>query len=169
MPKWTLPHESLSTGKPSRERAYEDRLTTNQHLIIGEDTTLKCLKMATRATRRRLAILTLSACGFVLLMAMPWAGAFVRQAAPASTPTQTYEGMITDTHCGAKHDPSIARSATDCVRVCVHGGAQFALVSGENLYILHGDPAVLKRLAGERARVFGTLKGKTITVASAAS
>jgi hypothetical protein len=103
-------------------------------------------------------------------MAMPgnlsrsFAGPKSGDATAASLSQRTYEGMITDTHY-----PSIARSASDCVRVCVHGGAQFALVSGENLYILHGDPAVLKRLAGERARVFGTLKGKTITVASAAS
>ena len=87
---------------------------------------------------------------------------------PIRSPTD-YEGMITDTHCGAKHDPSIARSATDCVRACVHGGAQFALVFGDRTYILRGDPAVFKRLAGERARVAGTLNGNTITVSSAAS
>jgi hypothetical protein len=92
-----------------------------------------------------------------------------RQGGAASGPQQTYEGMITDTHCGAKHDPSIARSATDCVRACVHGGAQFALVFGDRTYILRGDPAVFKRLAGERARVAGTLNGNTITVSSTAS
>ena len=77
--------------------------------------------------------------------------------------------MIKDMHCGAKHDPSIAKSATNCVRVCVHGGAQFALVVDDKTYILHGDPAVLKKVAGERARIVGTLNGNTIAVSSTTS
>ena len=80
---------------------------------------------------------------------------------------RTYEGMITDTYCGARHDAGINRAAGDCVRICVHSGNSFALLSGEKIYILKGDPVTLKTIAGMRARVSGTLDGNTITVSSA--
>jgi uncharacterized low-complexity protein len=35
------------------------------------------------------------------------------QSRPSST-ARTYEGMITDSHCGAKHSAAIGRTATDC-------------------------------------------------------
>jgi hypothetical protein len=82
---------------------------------------------------------------------------------------QTYEGMITDTHCGAKHSADISRTASDCTRVCVHAGERFALVDGDKMYILEGDPGALKRAAGERVKVTGRLNGDTISVASVAS
>ena len=86
----------------------------------------------------------------------------------ASPPAQlTYEGMITDTYCGAKHDAGINRAASDCVRICVHSGNSFALLSGEKIYVLNGDPTTLKTIAGMRARVSGSLQGNTITVKSA--
>src|SRR5712671_6227045 len=66
------------------------------------------------------------------------------QAAEPSSPQQTYEGMITDTRCEAKHEPGIARSASDCVRACVHSGEKFALVDGRNAYVLDGDLILLK-------------------------
>jgi hypothetical protein len=84
------------------------------------------------------------------------------QAAP-----QTYDGMITDTYCGAKHDAGINRSASDCVRICVHSGNSFALLSGEKLYVLNGDLDALKALAGTRVRISGTLQGNTLAVTSA--
>lgn len=77
-----------------------------------------------------------------------------------------YEGMITDTRCGAKHSAAIGMTAADCTRVCVHGGERFALVDGDALYILEGEPAALKRLAGQRVRVVGTLNGNKISVVS---
>lgn len=97
------------------------------------------------------------------------AGGEPAQSADASEAPQTYKGMITDTKCGAKHRPSIAKSAGDCVRVCVHGGAQFALVDGDRSYILAGDLEILKGIAGQRARVVGSLTGNTITVSSVAA
>jgi hypothetical protein len=82
---------------------------------------------------------------------------------------QTYEGMITDAQCGAKHSAAIGRSAADCTRVCVHGGGQFALVDGDTIYLLEGEFASLKRAAGQRARIVGTLNGNKISVASVAT
>jgi hypothetical protein len=117
---------------------------------------------------------TAIACVLALLIASlgTAAGAFATengsspQAAESPTAQRTYEGMVTDVRCGAKHQPAIARSASDCVRACVHAGEKFALVEGNNTYILDGDLVVIKNLAGLRARIVGTLSGNTITVSS---
>jgi hypothetical protein len=84
---------------------------------------------------------------------------------PASA-GQIYEGMVTCSRCGARHSAALASTASDCTRVCVHGGASFALVEADSLYLLDGDTNVLKKLAGQRAHVVGALNGKTIRVAS---
>jgi hypothetical protein len=79
---------------------------------------------------------------------------------------QTYEGVITDTHCGAKHTPAIPESAADCTRACVHSGEHFALVNGDKMYVLEGENQLLNHAAGERVTVSGTLNGNTISVTS---
>jgi hypothetical protein len=112
------------------------------------------------------------ACVFTILImsrgaqAAASGGATSAQTSDPSVALQSYEGMVTDSRCGAKHEPAIARSATDCVRACVHAGEKFALVQGNNTYILDGDLVVIKNLAGQRARIIGTLSGDTITVSS---
>ena len=99
------------------------------------------------------------------------AGAAVGQAAqPRPTAmAQSFEGMVTCSRCGAKHQAALDRSASTCVRVCVHGGASFALINGESGYLLDGDLGSLKKLAGQRARVTGTRIGNTIKVTTIAS
>lgn len=77
--------------------------------------------------------------------------------------------MITDTRCGAKHSAAIGMTAADCARVCVHGGEQFALIDGDTVYVLEGEPAALKHVAGQRVRIVGTLTGKRISVESVAA
>ncbi len=84
-------------------------------------------------------------------------------------PLQVYEGMITCSRCGARHSADSGRTAGDCSRVCVRGGAQFALVEGEKTYVLDGNVTVVKKLAGQRARIVGAASGNTITVSSAAA
>ncbi len=79
---------------------------------------------------------------------------------------QTYDGVITDTHCEAKHSAPLAETAAECTRICVHSGERFALVDGDKMYVLEGEPAALKRAAGERVRIAGTLNGNTISVTS---
>ena len=81
----------------------------------------------------------------------------------------SFEGMVTCSRCGAKHSPALERPATVCVRVCVHGGAKFALVGADSNYVLDGDPQALKLVAGQRARVVGYLRGNTIQVRSVAA
>jgi hypothetical protein len=79
---------------------------------------------------------------------------------------QTYEGMITDTQCGAKHSVAIGKMAADCTVACVRGGGQFALVDGDITYLLEGDPVTLNRVAGQRVRIVGALNGRKISVTS---
>lgn len=99
------------------------------------------------------------------------AGVAVRKNAQVSSPAgaQSFEGMITCSRCGAKHQPALDRSASTCVRVCVHGGAAFTLIHNESVYLLEGDLSSFKKLAGQRARVIGTRTGSTIKVASISS
>jgi hypothetical protein len=99
------------------------------------------------------------------------AGVAVGQTARVSPAegARSFEGMITCSHCGARHQPGLDRSATTCVRVCVHGGAAFALIDNESIYLLEGDLGLFKKLAGQRARVVGTRTGNTIRVASITS
>jgi hypothetical protein len=79
---------------------------------------------------------------------------------------QTFEGLITDTQCGAKHSAAMGKAPADCTRACVHGGEQFALVDGDALYLIEGDPLILKAAAGQRVRVSGILNGNKISVTS---
>jgi hypothetical protein len=82
---------------------------------------------------------------------------------------EKYEGMLTDTHCNARHSAAIGLSAADCTRAYVHGGDQFALVDGDNVYVLDGDAGVLKKMAGQRVQIGGTLNGNKISVLSVAA
>jgi hypothetical protein len=119
------------------------------------------------------------ACALALLIATLGAAAGTvvgnnsqEQASPATTAEaqQVYEGMITCSRCGAQHPAALNSSATNCVRSCVHGGESFALINSESTYyLLDGDLTILKKYAGQRARIVGTLTGKTIRVSSAAA
>lgn len=82
---------------------------------------------------------------------------------------QVFEGMVTCSHCGARHSAALNRSASNCVRICVHGGSSFALVQDESIYMLQGDPVALKKLAGQRAEIVGTRTGQIINVSSASA
>ena len=116
------------------------------------------------------------ACALALLFAIigATAGAAVGQIKGAgvhsvAAESQAYEGMVTCSRCGAKHSAALDRSATTCVRVCAHGGAQFALVNADETYLLDGDMDALKRVAGQRAKIVGSREGKTIKVQSVAA
>jgi hypothetical protein len=85
---------------------------------------------------------------------------------PSAVHLQIFEGVLTDTQCGARHAAAMGKAPADCTRACVHGGEQFALVDGDALYVIEGDPLVLKAAAGERVRISGILNGKKISVSS---
>jgi uncharacterized low-complexity protein len=120
-------------------------------------------------------IALVSAIACVLALGIAALGAIAGTAVAAPAPNQpdteagtqkSYDGMITDTRCGAKHSAAIGKTAADCTLVCIHGGEQFALVDGETIYSLEGETVQLKRVAGQRVRIVGALKGKKISVTS---
>jgi len=81
---------------------------------------------------------------------------------------QTFTGKVSDAMCGAHHMMAGASDA-DCTRACVKQGSKYALVVGDTVYTLEGgDAAMLDKLAGQDATITGTLKDRTITVASVA-
>jgi hypothetical protein len=79
---------------------------------------------------------------------------------------QTFAGVITDAHCGAKHVTDSGQSAAGCTRLCVKSGSGYALVAGETVFALNGDAAFLDRFAGERVKIWGSLEGSQIRVDS---
>lgn len=114
-----------------------------------------------------------SAIAFVLALLMATLGAAAgalgpEQAAHVSSDRE-YLGMISCSRCGARHAAALSSTAATCTRVCVHGGASFALVGADMTYLLDGDPNILKTMAGRRARVRGTLNQKTIKISSLAA
>jgi hypothetical protein len=118
------------------------------------------------------AIACVLALGIAALGAI--AGTAVAVPAPSQPSTEaglqkSYDGMITDTRCGAKHSAAIGKTAADCTLVCIHGGEQFALVDGETVYSLEGATVQLKRVAGQRVRIIGALKGSKLSVISITS
>lgn len=130
------------------------------------------------------ALGTAIACALALLLATLGAAAavFAAQAQttqahesqpPASqaieSPGQVLEGMVTCSRCGAKHSPAMGEAASDCTRRCVHAGSSFALVIGDHTYALDGDLMLLKKIAGQRARIVGAVHGNTIKVMSVAT
>jgi len=81
----------------------------------------------------------------------------------------TFNGMITDSYCGARHRKSSHQNSADCARACVREGATYVLVDGDRRFRLTGGNDVLDKLAGQRASVTGTRQGDTISVNSAAT
>jgi hypothetical protein len=86
--------------------------------------------------------------------------------AASSIPPQSYQGVVTDTHCGAKHSAAIGDTAAECTIRCLRAGEQFLLVDGESSYLLEGDTPALKRAAGQRVKIVGTVSGGRISVTS---
>lgn len=84
----------------------------------------------------------------------------------ARTP-KAFSGVITDSHCGARHTMS-DKSSAECSRACVRKGARYVLVNSDRVYALNGNEAELDKLAGQRVTAEGTVTGDTITVSSVA-
>jgi hypothetical protein len=76
-----------------------------------------------------------------------------------------FQGVISDDHCGPRHDMGSGRSPAECARMCVREGQQYIVVSGDKSYRLTGRDD-LTVLAGERVTVTGSLTGDTIKIKS---
>jgi hypothetical protein len=81
---------------------------------------------------------------------------------------QTLTGVVSDSMCGAKH--MMEGSAADCTHACVGKGSKYALVVGDKVYTLDSsDQKILdelNKLAGEKAKVTGTVTGESVEVNS---
>jgi hypothetical protein len=109
--------------------------------------------------------------GLTLILAAVCSGAGVSAtreafATPPSASDQVYQGVVTDTRCGAKHSTEIGLTASDCTIQCIRMGEQFALVDGDTRYILDGDSQILKRVAGQRVKISGSLTANRLEVKS---
>lgn len=127
---------------------------------------------------------TLTVAGSALAFAVVIAGASValanHQSAQAEEPqtvqpvtavptgAKTFSGMITDSHCGARHMRNTRQNSMDCTLACVRKGSTYVLVDGGRRYTLIGGDSALAQLAGQRANVTGTRQGDTIIVDAAA-
>jgi hypothetical protein len=89
----------------------------------------------------------------------------------AAGKSQTLTGEVSDAMCGAKHE--MPGKAADCTRGCVKHGSKYALIVGDQVYILEtSDKTALDKLndlAGAKAKVTGDVDGTTITVKSVAA
>jgi len=77
----------------------------------------------------------------------------------------TFVGIISDSLCGPRHKlPD--KSAEECTRSCQRKGAHYVLVAGEKIYQLSGQANDLGYLAGQKAKVTGSIQGDAIAVVS---
>lgn len=74
-----------------------------------------------------------------------------------------FQGVISDDHCGPRHDMGSGRSPAECARMCVREGGQYVIVGGDKTYRLTGREDLMM-LAGERVTVTGSLSGNTIKI-----
>jgi hypothetical protein len=80
----------------------------------------------------------------------------------------TFTGMITDSHCGARHMRKSNMTSAECARACFRKGASYVLIDGNRHYTLIGGEDSLGKLLGERAKVIGRRQDDAIIVDSAA-
>jgi hypothetical protein len=90
-------------------------------------------------------------------------------AALAADKPQTLTGTVSDTMCGAHHTMMPGKPDAECVRACVKGGSDYALVVGDKVYTLKGDKAAIDKFAGEKATVTGSVSGSMIQASSIAA
>ena len=92
--------------------------------------------------------------------ALCWSG--IRPSSRATT------GTATDAMCGTHHSMQ-GKTPAQCTRECVKQGSDFALASGDMVFILKGDKSQSDKFAGQNVIVKGKVDGKTITVQSIAA
>jgi hypothetical protein len=75
----------------------------------------------------------------------------------------TFVGLVSDSDCGPRHKMR-DKSAEECTRACQRAGSAYVLVAGEKIYKLEGNANDVAVLAGQKAKITGTLEGNTIIV-----
>lgn len=106
---------------------------------------------------------------FTLMMALCVAAAASVASSVAKNskpPADSIKGVISDSHCGAKH-ASASDEDKQCVAHCLKGGQEAVLLSDGKVYKLDQtgqDKA--KEFAGEKVTVTGSVSGENISVTS---
>jgi hypothetical protein len=78
----------------------------------------------------------------------------------------TWEGFVTDTHCGTNCQRTSAMTPDRaCVRRCVKQGSKYGLWFGNHVYTLEPQSKAAK-FAAENVRVLGDMVNETITIQS---
>ncbi|HXY52124.1 MAG TPA: hypothetical protein VEI01_21935 [Terriglobales bacterium] len=102
-----------------------------------------------------------------LLVAVLMTAGLAVSTASAAGKTQSFVGQVGDSMCGAHH---MGGTPAECTRICVSKGAKYSLVVGDKVYTLDttdkNELDRLSTLAGEKAKVTGTVDGDIIKVAS---
>jgi hypothetical protein len=70
-----------------------------------------------------------------------------------------WTGVISDSHCGAKHNTASA-AATKCVESCIKGGSEAVFVTGDK--VLKLDAA--SQDYGHKVTITGDLDGDTVKI-----
>ena len=78
----------------------------------------------------------------------------------AAAGPQSFTGVITDTMCGANHKPMNVTPDSKCVLECVKHGSKYALLVGNNVYVL-SDQQTPEKFAAQKVKVTGVLYEKT--------
>ena len=78
----------------------------------------------------------------------------------AAAGPQSFTGVITDTMCGTNHKSMNVTPDSKCVLECVKHGSKYALLVGNNVYVL-SDQQTPEKFAAQKVRVTGVLYEKT--------
>jgi hypothetical protein len=82
------------------------------------------------------------------------------------TPAKTWDGFVTDTHCGTNCMRTSAMTPDRaCVRLCVRKGSKYGLWYGNHVYALEPQSKVA-RFAALNVHVVGDLSDDVITIRS---
>ncbi len=87
--------------------------------------------------------------------------------AQAKGQKKNFTGTVSDMMCVVKHKMGVS-SPAECTRKCVQMGSKFALVVGSKVYELEGKSDEIDKLAGQKAKISGTVDGTKIQVESVA-
>jgi hypothetical protein len=79
--------------------------------------------------------------------------------------TADFMGVVSDSHCGAKHSTA-GDDAAACVAKCAAGGATYVLATSDGKVYQLDNQDKFKEYAGKSVKVKGTANGDSITVES---
>jgi hypothetical protein len=91
---------------------------------------------------------------------------FLVYGSSAGAEAKTWDGFVTDTHCGTNCQRTSSMTPDRaCVRRCVRRGSQYGLWFGNQVYVLEPQQRAAK-FAAERVEVTGEMTDGTIHIQS---